>query len=147
MNRIEIYKDMVHVHQYMFFLFESGSVACKNLARFIERSHHHREEVEHKAAIAQGKTCGSEPERSYAAVLRKTSVRDQTKGNENQDQHHHHHRTGYEYEPAYLSPKMVRTKSQSDGVEWVLVQQNGDEAAGDEGVPLSALDREYKWWG
>jgi hypothetical protein len=121
--RIEQYQDMVHVHQIFYLFFESSRNASKNLARFIERSLHHRSEEE-KAHRHNGET---DPNRSYAsAVLRKPPVQDQRPANE-------------DYVPAFQAATMVKEKSASDGVEWVLVRQNGLERAGDEGVPLETL--------
>ncbi|KAF9355897.1 hypothetical protein BGX34_010194 [Mortierella sp. NVP85] len=121
--RVEQYKDMVHVHQIFYLFFESSRIASKNLARFVERSLHHRSEEE-KAHRHNGET---DPNRSYAnAVLRKPPVQDQRPANE-------------DYVPAFMAATMVKEKSASDGVEWVLVRQSGRELAGDEGVPLETL--------
>ncbi|KAF9579451.1 hypothetical protein BGW38_004277, partial [Lunasporangiospora selenospora] len=45
LTRIEIYNDMVHVHQIFSFL-NSGCVALDNIARFIGRSRFHRDQEE-----------------------------------------------------------------------------------------------------
>ncbi|KAF8925158.1 hypothetical protein BGZ58_001078 [Dissophora ornata] len=137
-TRIEVYRDMVHVHQVLVLLFKSARVATKNLARFVERSQHMRDEEEHKtreeAAVASG-------ERSYAAMLRKVPVRDQNHGHHHQNNEHGSGEV--EYVPAYLLPLMVKEKA-ADGVEWVMVDQDGRELAGDEGVP--SLEKMANAW-
>ncbi|KAF9960076.1 hypothetical protein BGZ65_012807 [Modicella reniformis] len=133
LTRIEKYRDMVHVHQVLHNLFESSRVASRNLARFVERSEHLRDEKEQKTAEAQGLNVAAVSKRSYAdAALRKTPVRDQSKGNDDDQQQQQEHSANEE-------PMMIEEKSPADGVEWVMVQQNGQESAGDEGVPLAEL--------
>ncbi|KAF9357655.1 hypothetical protein BGX26_003330 [Mortierella sp. AD094] len=137
MTRIEVYKDMVHVHQALSFLFQSGHIATKNLARFIERSEHLRDEQERelsaKTIIVDQVQSGDNAsgKRTYAAMLRKAPVRSDSKPDVTVDDE--------AYMPAYKLPTMVREKNSFDGVEWVLVEQDGREYAGDEGVPLGLI--------
>ncbi|KAF9328430.1 hypothetical protein BGZ91_001008 [Linnemannia elongata] len=129
LTRIEIYKDMVHVHQALPLLFKSARIAIDNLARFIERSRYIRDEHERISVT---------PSRSFAAVLRKVPVRES-----------HADQGGEEEEvakvakvkavPAFMLPTMARGKSAEDGVEWVVVEQNGRETAGDEGTAINIL--------
>ncbi|KAF9206331.1 hypothetical protein BGZ49_002621 [Haplosporangium sp. Z 27] len=137
--RIETYKDMVHVHQGLFLLFNSGRIAIKNLARFIERSEHLRDEREKGSTthVAEGQESNEDisGNRTYAAALRKVPVRSDSKPNATDSV-----KDGYM--PAYKLPTMVSKKADDD-VEWVLVEQNGHEYAGDEGVPLHDLKRAW----
>lgn len=91
--RIELYKDMVHVHQ-VFAMLNSGRVATKNLARFIHRSAHARDQESNPSLQQQ--------QEESAAVVK-------------------------------------AEKSAADGVEWVMIDQNGKETVGDEGWPLDIL--------
>ncbi|KAF9102167.1 hypothetical protein BGX27_011140 [Mortierella sp. AM989] len=120
-TRIEVYKDMVHVHQVLLLLFKSSRIATKNLARFIERSEHLRDEHDVKVANTLDDNGNK---RSYAAMLRKVPMRNDSKPNEAVG--------GDGYMPAYKMPTMVREKAVGDGVEWVIVEQDGRENAGDE---------------
>lgn len=108
---------MVHVHQLLSVLFTSSRIATRNLARFVERSRYIRDERER------------EPE-SYASVLRRESTRDAKKSEP-------------KVVPTFMTTNMVSERSREDGVEWVLVEQNGKEMAGDEGWPLSVLIRSW----
>ncbi|KAF9572248.1 hypothetical protein EC968_010114 [Mortierella alpina] len=130
MVRIENYKDMVHVHQLLYLLFTSSRVATKNMARFIQRSERLRDEQDNKT---------EKPSRSFASVLRKIPVRDQTENGKNGGTKES--ATGDEAQnlPEVLYPLMVTEKSGEDKVEWVMVEQNGREYAGDEGVALDVL--------
>lgn len=120
---------MVHVHQALPLLFKSARIAIDNLARFIERSRYIRDEHERISVT---------PSRSFAAVLRKVPVRES-----------HADQGGEEEEvakvakvkavPAFMQPTMARGKSAEDGVEWVVVEQNGRETAGDEGTAINIL--------
>ena len=129
MMRIENYKDMVHVHQMLYLLFESSRIATKNMARFIQRSERLRDEQEQKAA---------KPSRSFASVLRKIPVRDRSANGKNGTKTS---TTGDEgqHSPEITLPLMVTEKSAEDKVEWVMVEQDGREYAGDEGTALDVL--------
>ncbi|KAF9292085.1 hypothetical protein BGZ68_000072 [Mortierella alpina] len=129
MMRIEHYKDMVHVHQVLYNLFESSRIATKNMARFVQRSERLRDAQENKTTKAS---------RSFASALRKIPVRDQTENAKNGSKTS---TTGDEAEtsPEILYPLMVTEKSGEDKVEWVMVEQNGREYPGDEGIPLDVL--------
>ncbi|KAF9186196.1 hypothetical protein BGZ51_002205 [Haplosporangium sp. Z 767] len=136
-NRIENYKDMVHVHQVLYSLFRSSRIAVKNLARFIERSKYLRDEREQK--------CGTVIE--SRSVLRKVSVRDRQARTEKKDKNGvDGDMTGHtetEYVPAFMQSSMVKKKAAADGVEWVMVEQDGREYAGDDGVPIDVLIRSW----
>ncbi|KAK3842275.1 MAG: Alpha/Beta hydrolase protein [Linnemannia gamsii] len=142
LTRIEIYMDMVHVHQVLPLLFKSARIAIDNLARFIERSRYIRDDQE-RSSSRNGTTQSKSshplkaspvtPTRTFAAVLRKVPVRElsddkKTNGEES-----------VTAVPAFMQPTMARGKSAEDGVEWVLVEQNGRETAGDEGTSISVL--------
>ncbi|KAG0028718.1 hypothetical protein BGZ81_004484 [Podila clonocystis] len=68
---------------------------------------------------------------SYASVLRKVSIKKNEKSQASKAV------------PAFIQTNMVSDRSTEDGVEWVLVEQNGKEMAGDEGWPISALIRSW----
>ncbi|KAG0205441.1 hypothetical protein BGX28_002971 [Mortierella sp. GBA30] len=128
--RIENYKEMVHVHQ-MLSMFEAARVATKNMARFLKRSRYLQEEEEDPKTSS----------RSFASLLRKIPVSDQL-GTEQQNgktQLEENSIVDEEELPAFLLPSMVTEKSAADKVEWVMVEQNGKEYAGDEGVDLDVL--------
>ncbi|KAG9324739.1 hypothetical protein KVV02_002517 [Mortierella alpina] len=127
MLRIENYKDMVHVHQLLSLLFESSRVATKNMARFIQRSERLRDAQDNKT---------SKVSRSFASALRKVPVRDQTEngkngGTKSSDEG--------QSSPEVLYPLMVTEKSAEDKVEWVMVEQDGREYSGDEGIAFDVL--------
>ncbi|KAF9217347.1 hypothetical protein BGZ59_004877 [Podila verticillata] len=126
-TRIEIYKDMTHVHQLLSFLFTSSRIATRNLARFVERSRYIRDEREREQEAAARVKRGPE---TYASVLRRVSTRDAKKPEP-------------KVIPAFMTTNMVSERSREDGVEWVLVEQNGKEMAGDVGWPLSVLIRSW----
>ena len=89
LTRIEVYRDMVHVHQ-VFAMFKSARIATKNLARFIHRSERIRDLGE-----SMGQSARIEKEKA--------------------------------------------TVTAEDGVEWLMIEQNGKEIPGDEGWPLNIL--------
>ncbi|KAG0351187.1 hypothetical protein BG005_009331 [Podila minutissima] len=128
-TRIEIYQDMVHVHQLLSILFTSSHIATRNLARFVERSRYLRDEREREQADAAARA--NAVRESYASVLRKVSNKKDEKPEEPK------------VVPAFMQTNMVSDRSPEDGVEWVLVEQNGKEMAGDEGLPISALIRSW----
>ncbi|KAF9101006.1 hypothetical protein BGX29_006082 [Mortierella sp. GBA35] len=137
LTRIEIYKDMVHVHHVLPLLFKSSRIAIDNLARFIERSRYLRDEKEHSVLM---KASPVSPTRSFAAVLRKVPVHeDEKSGDEKKKDQAEGGDPKVVVVPAFMQPSMVRGKSAQDGVEWVLVEQNGRETAGDEGSAISIL--------
>ncbi|KAG0004814.1 hypothetical protein BGZ79_008059 [Entomortierella chlamydospora] len=140
-TRIEVYKDMVHVHQALSLIFRSANIAIQNLARFIERSEYLRDEQEREMSAKTVMTDQDQNgdhvsgRRTYAAMLRKTPVRSDSKPDVT---------IGDDaYVPAFKLPTMVRDKDSFDGVEWVVVEQNGREYASDEGVPVQSL--KYAW--
>ncbi|KAF9149540.1 hypothetical protein BG015_008663 [Linnemannia schmuckeri] len=135
LTRIEIYKDMVHVHQFLPILFKSARIAIGNLARFIERSRYIRDEQERSSA---SRASPVSPTRTFAAVLRKVPVRDSA-DNQGEEEGEVARDTNVEVVPAFMQPTMARGKSAEDGVEWVVVDQNGCETAGDEGTAISIL--------
>ncbi|KAG0223679.1 hypothetical protein BGX31_008373 [Mortierella sp. GBA43] len=180
MTRIEVYKDMVHVHQFMFFLFLSGRIAFKNVAQFIQRSISKRDRAEFKAAAAQGKIAGKHPrsyadvagegttsgdhhDRSYAEVAAEGSssahaiAEEKTAGGESQavlrrppqeqGEDDDNNEGNQEYPTSDTSsddfvptfPDVGVGRSWTDGVEWVLVEQDGRQTEGDEGAPMSIL--------
>lgn len=118
---------MVHVHQLYTFLFTSSRIATRNLARFVERSLYIRNEREREQEAAARAKRGPE---TYASVLRRVSTRDAKKSEP-------------KVMPAFMTTNMVSERSHEDGVEWVLVEQNGKEMAGDVGWPLSVLIKSW----
>lgn len=120
---------MVHVHQLLSILFTSSHIATRNLARFVERSRYLRDEREREQADAAARA--NAVRESYASVLRKVSNKKDEKPEEPK------------VVPAFMQTNMVSDRSPEDGVEWVLVEQNGKEMAGDEGLPISALIRSW----
>ncbi|KAF9436553.1 hypothetical protein BGZ76_003601 [Entomortierella beljakovae] len=132
LTRIENYKDMMHVHQLMFLFLHSGRIATKNLARFIERSEHLRDEREKEMQLNPQNFDAVNGRPTYAFMLRKHPIRKDSKMDIEADQ-------GDEYMPAYRLPSMVQVKATVDGVEWILVGQDGYETAGDEGLSLQGL--------
>ncbi|KAG0055594.1 hypothetical protein BGZ83_008028 [Gryganskiella cystojenkinii] len=164
LTRIETYKDMVHVHQLMSLLFESSRVATANIARFIERSIHLRDqqEIDRKSVGGNMDTAATTTNGATrsASVLNKVSTRDPTtrldlnqkkmmkrmkkssllgKGAQEVEGP-----TGSsDYVPAFLRPGMIFNKSSQDGVEWVMVEMNGKEYPGDEGWPMGVLIRSW----
>ncbi|KAG0270431.1 hypothetical protein BGZ95_001687 [Linnemannia exigua] len=151
LTRIEIYMDMVHVHQVLPLLFKSARIAIDNLARFIERSRYIRDERE-RSSFHNGTTQSKSPyplkassvtpTRTFAAVLRKVPVREsgddkETNGEESVAD------PKVVVVPAFMQPTMARGKSAEDGVEWVVVEQNGRETAGDEGTSMGVLIRSW----
>ncbi|KAF9584286.1 hypothetical protein BGW38_006966 [Lunasporangiospora selenospora] len=123
--RIELYKDMVHVHQILQLLFNSSRVAIRNMARFIERCEYVRDEKERRQQQRDA--------RSSAALLRKVSTRDGPQEQRDLEKE--------EYVPAFMRIGMVTETSLDDGVEWVVVEQNGKESAEEDGWPMAALKR------
>ncbi|KAF9112090.1 hypothetical protein BGX27_004008 [Mortierella sp. AM989] len=91
--RIEVYKDMTHVH-HVFSMLKLSKVATMNVSRFIERSRRLRDIEQCVASKVE-----------YEQVDYKDMVKDKA----------------------------------ADGVEWVMVDQNGKEEAKDEGWPMSVL--------
>ncbi|KAF9550342.1 hypothetical protein EC957_000644 [Mortierella hygrophila] len=142
LTRIEIYKDMVHVHQVFPLLFKSAQIAIDNLARFIERSRYIRDE--HERSFGNGTTAHSKssspvtPTRTFAAVLRKVPVHE-SPANQGGVGDGVGKDAKVVVVPAYMRPTMARGKSAGDGVEWVVVEQNGREAVGDEGTAIDIL--------
>lgn len=138
---------MVHVHQVLPLLFKSARIAIDNLARFIERSRYIRNEQERSSG--NGSTTQSKssyalksspvtPTRTFAAVLRKIPVRESpdNQGGEGEEVAKD---AKVEVVPAFMKPTMARGKSGDDGVEWVVVEQNGRETVGDEGTAIEIL--------
>ncbi|KAF9958395.1 hypothetical protein BGZ70_009218 [Mortierella alpina] len=130
MMRIENYKDMVHVHQLLSLLFESSRIATKNLARFIQRSERLRDAQDSETP---------KPSRSFASVLRKVPMRDQTENGKNGNTKTSATADEQQTSPEVLYPQMVTEKFAEDKVEWVMVEQNGLEYSGDEGSALDVL--------
>ncbi|KAG0031780.1 hypothetical protein BGZ81_000550, partial [Podila clonocystis] len=128
-TRIEIYQDMVHVHQLLSILFTSSRIATRNLARFVERSRYVRDKREREQAEAAARA--NAVRESYASVLRKVSIKKDDKPQASN------------VLPAFMRTNMVSDRSPKDGVEWVLVEQNGKEMAGDEGCPISELIKSW----
>jgi hypothetical protein len=140
---------MVHVHQVLPLLFKSARIAIDNLARFIERSRYIRDEQERSSTNGGASTTQSKsssplkaspvtPTRTFAAVLRKVSVRESppTNGDKKEEEVADQKVVVV---PAFMQPTMARGKSAEDGVEWVIVEQNGRETAGDEGTAIPIL--------
>ncbi|KAF9909079.1 hypothetical protein EC991_009140 [Linnemannia zychae] len=150
LTRIEIYKDMVHVHQVLPLLFKSARIAINNLARFIERSRYIRDEQERSPATSPTGAAHSKsssplkaspvtPTLTFAAVLRKPAV---PVSNDNGEKKNGKEEAGNGTNgvvPAFMQPTMARGKSAEDGVEWVVVEQDGQETIGDEGTPIGVL--------
>ncbi|KAG0345468.1 hypothetical protein BG004_003682 [Podila humilis] len=147
LTRIEIYKNMVHVHQSLTWIFLSARIATKNLARFVERSRYIRDAKERELAVAaaaeQAKTAAdkktkvdSESKMSYAHVLQRVSKRDKA---EEESTAVDMRATNPTLLPTFMQTNMVTEKSAADNVEWVLVEQNGKEMPGDEGWPMQVL--------
>ncbi|KAG0043641.1 hypothetical protein BGZ83_011190 [Gryganskiella cystojenkinii] len=90
LTRIEVYRDMMHVHQ-VFPMLKSARIATRNLARFIHRSEQIRDQ---------------EPTGEFVRI-----------------------------------EKDKETVAPADGVEWVMIEQNGKEIPGDEGWPLNILSK------
>ncbi|KAF9136188.1 hypothetical protein BGW39_005570 [Mortierella sp. 14UC] len=148
LTRIEIYQDMVHVHQVLPLLFKSARIAIDNLARFIERSRYIRDEQErsflptgatHSKSSSPLKTSPVTPPRTFAAVLRKVPVRESNDNDEKDGKEEAAEDPKVAVVPAFMQPTMARGKSAEDGVEWVVVEQNGRETVGDEGTPIGVL--------
>lgn len=78
------------------------------------------------------------PTRTFAAVLRKVPVRE-SPANQGGEGEEVAKDAKVEVVPAYMKPTMARGKSADDGVEWVVVEQNGCETAGDEGTAIEIL--------
>ncbi|KAF8946917.1 hypothetical protein BGZ47_010981 [Haplosporangium gracile] len=135
LTRIEIYKDMVHVHQVLPILFKSARIAIDNLARFIERSRYIRDDQERSSV---SKASPVSPTRTFAAVLRKVPVRE-SPGKQGEEEGEEAKNTNVVIVPAFMQPTMARGKSAEDGVEWVVVEQNGRETVGDEGTAIGIL--------
>ncbi|KAF9997578.1 hypothetical protein BGZ80_010417 [Entomortierella chlamydospora] len=95
--RIEVYKDMVHVHHVLSRL-KLSRIATRNISRFIERSKHFRDVEE-----------GAVPKDEYRQ---------------------------FDYKD------MVKARA-ADGVEWVMVDQDGMEEAKDEGWPMNVLIKSW----
>lgn len=140
---------MVHVHQFLPLLFMSARIAIDNLARFIERSRYIRDEHERSSVNGGATTTQSKPSspskaspvtptRSFAAVLRKVPVRESSPENDEKKEEELADQKVVVV-PAFMQPTMARGKSAEDGVEWVVVEQNGRETAGDEGTAISIL--------
>ncbi|GJJ72995.1 hypothetical protein EMPS_05353 [Entomortierella parvispora] len=159
--RIETYKDMVHVHQLMTLLFKSSRVAISNIARFIERSIYLRDqqllENDTGSLDQEGRTPTA---MRSSSLLHKVSTRDSsTRLDLNQKKMMKRlKKTGLQgveeeqsatqngqgsYIPAFLRAGMITNKSMQDGVEWVMVEQNGLEYPGDEGWPIGVLIRSW----
>ncbi|KAF9327391.1 hypothetical protein BG006_009278, partial [Podila minutissima] len=121
LTRIEVYRDMVHVHHVMT-IFPDAHVATANLARFVARSKHLRDQQElmgvslwdadAEAEREQRENSGSSGKERQAMKAQATSL---------------------------LHPNMVRNKNKADNVEWVQIEQGGKEVAKDEGWPMSVL--------
>lgn len=159
MVRIETYKDMVHVHQLMTMLFKSSSVAISNIARFIERSIYLRDQqlLENGVGSSDQEGTAAMATRS-ASLLHKVSTRDPTTrldlnqkkmklkktGLQGVEEEEQPMQSGQDnYIPAFLRPGMITNKSNQDGVEWVMIEQNGLEYPGDEGWPIGVLIRSW----
>lgn len=138
---------MVHVHQALPLLFKSARIAIDNLARFIERSRYIRDEQERssvngstrqKKSSYPSKSSPVTPTRSFAAVLRKVPVRE-SPANQGGEGDEVAKDAKVVVVPAFMQPSMARGKSAEDGVEWVVVEQNGRETVGDEGTAIDIL--------
>ncbi|KAG0096919.1 hypothetical protein BGZ93_003772 [Podila epicladia] len=121
LTRIEVYRDMVHVHHVMA-IFPDAHVATANLARFVARSKHLQDQQELRGVSLWDADAEAEREQR------------ENRGNSGQE------KQGMEVQAtSFLHPNMVRNKNKADNVEWVQVEQGGKEVAKDEGWPMSVL--------
>lgn len=117
LTRIEVYKDMVHVHHVMS-VFSDAHVATANVARFIARSKHLQEQ-QHQRGVGIWDADAEDAQRQ------KENRSDTKEG-------------GVEA-ASFLHPNMIRNRTLTDNVEWVLVEHGGKEVAKDDGWPMSVL--------
>lgn len=109
---------MVHVHHVMT-VFPDAHVATANLARFIARSKHLQEQQDQRGVgIWDADAEDAQRQKENRCDTMEGSVVEAT---------------------SFLHPNMVRNRTLTDNVEWVLVEHGGREVAKDEGWPMSVL--------
>ncbi|ORZ05727.1 hypothetical protein BCR41DRAFT_176625 [Lobosporangium transversale] len=129
--RIEVYKNMVHVH-HVFSVLEFAAVARRNIARFIDRSRHYRDFEE-----------GNEESKGNRAQETETGGSNDNSNSINDSKNAQRAIALQKVERKYVSLGMVNHKSTVDGVEWVALDYPNKEVAKDEGWPMSVLTKSW----
>ncbi|KAG0347608.1 hypothetical protein BG004_007369 [Podila humilis] len=130
-TRIEVYKYMVHVHHVMA-IFPDAHLATLNLARFIARSKHLQEQQAlHGISLRDADAVAEQIQNENRATFGGDFKKEKKIRNSRIDNI-----------PLFLRPDMVRNKT-ADDVEWVTIEQDGQEFPKDEGWSLDMLKKTW----